>query len=195
MKVSVFAVLLVLYLSVCGAFATHKRTKCRKQKGAAITKGTKITTWNWMSSDPADEKMTWRECKSSCQVDGDCKGWSYQYVFATSVAPFTQSRHLVDPVHPDIQSVQTSSPTPGCQTPAPHCLGSLRLFAGLQGLEVDAASTPRSRSTRRTTSACALPMRENASRPAHFEGLIGHSDQSVTPSDQYYGFMTYTVQV
>lgn len=104
MKVSVFAVLLVLYLSVCGAFATHKRTKCRKQKGAAITKGTKITTWNWMSSDPADEKMTWRECKSSCQVDGDCKGWSYQYVFATSVAPFTQSRHLVDPVHPDIQS-------------------------------------------------------------------------------------------
>mmetsp|Transcript_10614 Transcript_10614/g.29334 ORF Transcript_10614/g.29334 Transcript_10614/m.29334 type:complete len:112 (+) Transcript_10614:171-506(+) len=78
MKVSVFAVLLVLYLSVCGAFATHKRTKCRKQKGAAITKGTKITTWNWMSSDPADEKMTWRECKSSCQVDGDCKGWSYQ---------------------------------------------------------------------------------------------------------------------
>ena len=104
MKVSVFAVLLVLYLSVCGAFATHKRTKCRKQKGAAITKGTKITTWNWMSSDPADEKMSWRECKSSCQVDGDCKGWSYQYVFATSVAPFTQSRHLVDPVHPDIQS-------------------------------------------------------------------------------------------
>eukprot|EP00205_Picochlorum_sp_RCC944_P000904 CAMPEP_0182609716 /NCGR_PEP_ID=MMETSP1330-20130603/4024_1 /TAXON_ID=464278 /ORGANISM="Picochlorum sp., Strain RCC944" /LENGTH=143 /DNA_ID=CAMNT_0024828603 /DNA_START=134 /DNA_END=566 /DNA_ORIENTATION=+ len=143
MKVSVFAVLLVLYLSVCGAFATHKRTKCRKQKGAAITKGTKITTWNWMSSDPADEKMTGGSASLAAK-------WM---VTARDGA------------------------------------------TSLQGLEVDAASTPRSRSTRRTTSACALPMRENASRPAHFEGLIGHSDQSVTPSDQYYGFMTYTVQV
>ena len=110
MKVSIFAVLLVLYLSVCGAFA-QKRTKCSTQKGAAITSGTVIKTWNWMSSDPADERVTWKQCKSRCQVYGDCKGWSYQYGFAFPFAPACGGSNETS------QMTSNSSPSLSCFSP------------------------------------------------------------------------------
>ena len=164
MKGSIFAVLLVLYLSVYGAFAHI--TKCKTQKGAAITRGKVIKKWNWMSSDPANEKTTWRECKSRCQLYGGCKGWNYQYVeciiwFLCSVSVLGRRTK-----------------------PSSHCRGSLRLVAEPPTRAVVAASTPRLRSTRRTTSAGALPTQENASSLARqtFAAVVIPADTLKIPN-------------
>ena len=75
MKVSIFAILLLLCATLSVAFG---RSCGDVDKGAAVTKGKRIWNKTFMWSDPKKKQFDWKYCQKKCKSKKNCKAWNYR---------------------------------------------------------------------------------------------------------------------